>query len=414
MKIEDFDSRIKQKISQVEADFQERDWERFQYKLYSKDNSALKRWMIFLFFLFLLGGTGFTIWQYAFEKSEVKSGSKSILAIQKDLESKNTNSINPDLEQSNHIENQNGDGIKLNSSADAHVKNNSGSNLKNRSQTEGKEFFVEQSIKEEYSGNQTGIRLSEEIQLGADDIRTNTAEIENTINPIFSLEKLNVLQQSGVQSGQAENQIQNHLQFKKSSEIDKWAAGWSVLASHEHVNTGLLIERKTNGNISFRSGLLYQRFFEKEYQNEVAYKEDNEVEFTEIAKPRHSTTETFNDIRIQSSDVVLPLELKYTLPFSYGYAAFIFGGLQLTLQSKTVLEFDYLNHFTNQYLSEDGLNQDSNNSTLINNFGFGMGMQKNIAGLQWSLAGVIQKSNSTLPHIAKTSLGLQLAATYAF
>ncbi|MBK9107478.1 MAG: hypothetical protein IPM92_03625 [Saprospiraceae bacterium] len=415
MRVEDFDSKLRQKLSHIEPDFQERDWLRFQQKFQAKEHTAWKRYLLLLLLLVTIGGVAFTYFRSS-DASRLDNDPHQQIII---ANSGSVDKVSETQVQSQQSElKQNKNASDISNAADSKILQNHKTipnkyesqavinpaadiyNVQTDSESENMSFGATPNASSELAApNQFNANISENTMI------TSTVELTS---------KISLIPFSSLHSNYPDEKNQVELKLQKSRGISKWATGLSLTIAQEHTSFGGMIERKTNSNVSFRSGILYQNFFEKEYQNEIDFKEDNQVAFTEIAKPRHSTTEEFSNIRIKTSEVVCPLELKYTIPFSSKMAAFVFGGVQLTIQSKTVLDFDYLNHFTNQYLTESGLDQASNSSTLINNFGFGAGIQRNFAGLQWSVAGIMQKSNSNLPHITKRTWGVQGGVSYLF
>ncbi len=200
----------------------------------------------------------------------------------------------------------------------------------------------------------------------------------------------------------------------KGQAISRWKAGIGFLITQSHYTAGVRAEMRLNNNISLQSGIMQQHFFLQEYSNQLEFESDHSVEFNELAIPRHSKTTEFTNIRIHSTDWVMPLEFKYTYPFSTSASIYLSGGLQLSLKSKTLLDFDYLSYDTNELLKETGLDQAYNSATLINNFIFGIGYQRNFRKLSAQIGCIYQKNNSNLPSLSKKDWGLQAAISYAF
>lgn len=412
MRVEDFDSKLRQKISHIEPDFQEKDWLRFQQRLQAGARRPWKRYLLLLLLLISVGGIAYTYWMQMPEGAQKVSKLNPVILANKP-------EANATLEQpvvSDPVRSESFRDSGPNHQSEA--KSTIGKKVKSldRKKNIDRNDLVHNSVDQSAAPHSN----NNAIQDSQEPLENNVVLMENHSENVSGLQaelwtqKLQLISPATLISEKNDATVQPDLKILKHGRITKWTAGLSLIAAKEHASFGVLVERKTNSNISFRSGMLYQNFFEKEYQNDIDFKEDNQVAFTEIAKPRHSTSESFSNIRIKSSEVVCPLELKYTIPLSSKTAAFVFGGVQLTVQSKTVLDFDYLNHFTNQYLSENGLDQAANSSTLINNFGLGAGIQRSFGGLQWSVAGVLQKSNSNLPHIAKNTWGLQGGVSFVF
>lgn len=192
----------------------------------------------------------------------------------------------------------------------------------------------------------------------------------------------------------------------------KWTVGVTGLVTNSHWNTGLVFEIKTKKNISFGSGLVLQKYFKQTYLDQNDFSATNEAEFTEMIKPRYSKSISFTDIKIESMDILLPLNLKYYIPLSTRAAMFATGSMQLALYSKTSLGFQYLDYDTPGPMLESDFNQPSNSSSLINHFNIGVGFQTEFKNIICQTSFLLQKNNNNQPHIAKMDLAGQFSIFY--
>ena len=192
----------------------------------------------------------------------------------------------------------------------------------------------------------------------------------------------------------------------------KYSIGALTLLTEKHFNQGIAFELKTKKYISFSTGLIRQAYFEQAYSDTYSFSETTADEFSDLIKPRHSRSENIRNIRINSREWLLPLQLKYYLPFSSKYAAYFSGGIQLTLSSRVSMDFEYLSYVTQQVMSENDFDQASNRSTLINQFNLGSGIQRSFNKLNCQLGISLQKNNSNQSFISKYEPAVQFGLFY--
>ena len=403
MKTEEFDSRLRQKFKQFEPAFDGRDWERFERKMKANDESKNRKglWLLLLLAIFL-GGAGVA---YSWYQSKVSNENNEIKGPIAALPSES-----PADTVMSH------ESIKVEASLTPIVKSedHSVSNSLPQQKLHKRKGNTQQVQRQDlrYIDNPL-------VPSSVDNASSENNALQSTIDPpsthiseFNEIESMDKLPTIGLHSINYDSYTKSELKPCAMVKPSAWSAGPVLLYTKSHQSFGAIIERKANSNIRIGAGLLYQNYNEQEYINQTAFEAVNQVEFVELAKPRHSTSEDFQNIRIKSSDFLLPVYLKYMYPFGTSSAAFITGGVQFTLSSKTLLDFDYLNYDTNQYITESDLNQSSNSATLINNFVMGLGYQKKWLNLQ--LSAIYQKSNNHQVHIPVSDIGIQTSVSYSF
>ncbi len=405
MKTEEFDSRLRQKFKQFEPAFDGRDWERFERKMKANDESKNRKglWLLLLLAIFL-GGAGVA---YSWYQSKVSNENNEIKGPIAALPSESPADTVMSHE-SNKVEASLTPIVK----SEDHSVSNSLPQQKLHKRKGNTQQVQRQDLR--YIDNPL-------VPSSVDNASSENNALQSTIDPpsthiseFNEIESMDKLPTIGLHSINYDSYTKSELKPCAMVKPSAWSAGPVLLYTKSHQSFGAIIERKANSNIRIGAGLLYQNYNEQEYINQTAFEAVNQVEFVELAKPRHSTSEDFQNIRIKSSDFLLPVYLKYMYPFGTSSAAFITGGVQFTLSSKTLLDFDYLNYDTNQYITESDLNQSSNSATLINNFVLGLGYQKKWLNLQWELSAIYQKSNNHQVHIPVSDIGIQTSVSYSF
>lgn len=425
MKTNEFDSRIKQGLENLNPVFNEQDWIRLQTKMNTAVDRKPVRSRYLLILLLLFAGLGAGVLAWSISGSRSGNGHNTNQQI---LASEDVDNGDVMVEKTAVIENKNKASEIKNASTDNSrnsfkVQNNASGKmpfdeLMNRSKTEKNDTpsgtEMQWSTKTpDHSGLSDeskniallNLKNAEVIQMSGTEERAKT--IESGSIPSLMVKKI----QSNKTKGNALNKL---VKVKSGPEVSRWSAGIAGLITGSHYSGGLAVQMAVNKNISLRSGLMNQRFFAQTYQDEQVFVDENDFEFTELAKPRHSRSTNFSNIRVNSSDWVMPLELKYTHPLSFNTSLYFSGGLQLTLKSKTELDFEYKAYDTNQDMSEFDFVQASNNATLMNNFCLGLGWQYTLRNLQYQIGVIYQKNNSNLPLLAKKEIGLMAGLSYAF
>ncbi|MCC6753058.1 MAG: hypothetical protein IT266_03630 [Saprospiraceae bacterium] len=408
MKTEDFDARIRQKMSQLEPQWDEADWIRLQRKLHPRPKRVVWPWLLLVAALMVSAGLLSLKWK----------GSEGLL-----------NPHSPPAERPIALQR----GASLESAASTETATRSEAthpvmearHPENGSQPAAarRSYASPRHRKLHGDHDQAGISVKTLSRQGV----TSLEELAGAGSAPIGFGESEAVETSSRQTVTAERLPSLELTFPEPSnhlfppirivtlrQPTGWSAGVSALTSGSHWSGGLAAEFRTNKNIVFRSGIQRQTYFDQAFANQTAFKDETDVGFNEIAKPRHSKTEEFSNIRISSADWILPLELRYIYPLSSRAALFVSGGIHLTLKSQTVLTFDYQSYETQEFLRENGLDQESNSATLINHFAFGAGYQRRIMGLDVQLSGVLKTNNSNLPHLKKREVAAQFSVMYPF
>lgn len=424
MKTNEFDSRIKQGLEGLSPVFNEQDWIRLQTKMNTgvERSSGRSRYLLILLLLCAGLGVGVLAWSFSGSKSGISNNNrKQILASENSDFSENTTggssvTINESL--------VNG---KINTSAETKQSNSYKKPNDSYSEVKFSELNNHNKSKNNKALSGTEIEMSTNATHGSVVEKENIALLNSRSSELIritgtgessksiELSSIPSLMLTKIQSDKKRTNALNKLvKVKAGPEVSRWSAGIVGLVTRSHYSGGLAVQMAVNKNISLRTGLMNQQFFAQNYQDEQIFEDENDFEFTELAKPRHSKSSDFTNIRVNSADWVLPMELKFTQPLTFNSALYFSGGIQLTLKSKTALDFEYNAYDTNQQMNESDFEQASNNATLINNFILGAGWQYTLHRFQYHVGLVFQKNNSNLPLLAKKEIGLMAGLSYAF
>ncbi len=426
MKTEEFDSIFKEKLGSLQPEFREEDWTRLQYKMQGRDRFITGfplRVLMGVLAVVFLGTAAWYLKQGVFgsqklpqNKSEVKS---MPIFADAGLRQQATSGI-PSTPASQVAAGPSNRDAK-NSEKGRHFLGSASSNdgfnkIQTALPSPGSNTAI---VKTEADLKSNSNAQSSPVDVQGESLPQVSEENSTTASSGMTMEDaLTVLPALPIDPVISELEGSaphfSKIKTRKGQAISRWMAGVGFLITKSHYSAGLRTEVRLNNNISLNSGIMQQNYFVQQYSNQLEFESDHAVEFNELAIPRHSKTTEFTNIRIRSTDWVLPLELKYTYPLSTSSAVSISGGLQLSLKSKTLLDFDYLSYDTNEMLKETGLDQAYNSATLINNFIFGLGYQRNFRKWNAQIALVYQKSNSNLPSLSKKDLGLQTGISYRF
>ncbi|HEX5625470.1 MAG TPA: hypothetical protein VFX48_05605, partial [Saprospiraceae bacterium] len=399
MKAEDFDKRIRQRMEELNPVFNERDWSRLNRKMQTEPakRSRVGLWLL----LVLLVGSGVGL---AYQWSVQKDGDRSPAPQNK--------AVTPQAAIA--IEQPKADGIRENEKQTG-IIGNSGNNRAasgNQALVSGQTGINRTTGK---ANSPSGRMIPSPETMGSNSLSTGKTptsdpksgvyggeqnhqdgDLSDAAVPLFTgSEEATVFFETAPNPAIAEGSSVAGLatlpgmaefstapkrltraKLKPGVRPSKWLAGAVTAATAKHLNTGLAFEIKTNKNIAFSSGLLRQDYFDQRYSDQLAFSNSTEGDLGDLIRPRHSKSLDITDITIKSVDWIMPLQLKYYRPFSTRYAAFASAGLQLTLKSKTTLDFDFVNYDTQLEMSESDFDQPSNRSTLINHFTCALGVQR--------------------------------------
>ncbi|MBK8449168.1 MAG: hypothetical protein IPL42_03700 [Saprospiraceae bacterium] len=445
MRPEDFDKRLNQKLGELNPAFKETDWIRLSKKLNS--NKSNKAAYFYKFRYVLLAMLIVTVLGIAYQQNlfdfkpwnsniEVKSNAGQNLelaAVPVDLNQSLT-STNTIIGQSNAIakeqkqsqvfspkpsvfsgmhstKTRNSAVHEKNPDANLYSAKTQKTNLPPTESTFNALLNTTLSAENLKSNNQeAGIEFENQSTLHSNQDVTRSSKDLKSTQEMLSIEKLackdiNVLNST-------ETKPKAKLKPMQGIKPNYWLVGAVSLITERHVNVGIGFEKKTNKNISFSSGLVFQNYFQQSFSDQGDFANTTEEEFTNLIKPRHSKSSDFTNIRIKSQDLLLPLQLKYYFPFNTQYAAFVTGGIQLTLKSKTILDFDYISWDTNTEMVEVDFDQASNRATLINHFVIGIGLQREFRNISCQASVLLQKNNTNQAHIAKMEPAFQIGLYY--
>lgn len=419
MKTNEFDSRIKQGLEGLSPVFNEQDWNRLQAKMNAPAGSRFgkKRYLLLLLLLFAGLGVGLVAWSFsgssAVEKPVIKTG---ILATETSNEQNRVGAGEDQLKE-------NATTAQLETSAmDTQTEETANAQTlnpiaANRTYGSAKEMGTASPFIRAINAKQEHIidASALEASILADPVEALGSSAIGERRAMLELDPLAGLRTSALTYNSPEDlSLRKLIKIQHGPAISRWSAGTMALLTRSHYSAGLSVQMAVNKNISFRSGLMRQKFFAQSFEDEQVFVEENDFEFTELAKPRHSKSTNFSNIKVNSADWVMPLELKYTHPLSFNSAVFLSGGIQLTLASKTALDFEYKSYDSQQAMAESDFEQASNNATLINNFVLVMGWQYNFRKIQCQLGMIFQNNNSNLPLLAKKEFGLMTGLSYRF
>jgi hypothetical protein len=408
MKTEDFDARIRQRMSQLDPKWDEADWIRLQRKLHPRPKRVVWPWLLLLAVLALSGGLLSMKWKDNGSRlPQLSRSTEKPVALQRDAQPEAQLAPQP-TSRFDTRDSAAGVGASMKGMQKiADRQPHSAVRPARRDadlEPSGTHQIATATLSQTGLGELAGTGKVDVLGFGSEGLPPPSQQ------PLV-MDRLPPLEMS---FPVPEKSLVPPTRVKSLRHSSGWSAGVSTLASGSHWSGGLAAEFRTNKNIVFRSGIQRQAYFDQSFANQAVFKDETDVGFNEIAKPRHSKTEEFSNIRISSTDWILPLELRYIYPFSSRAALFVSGGVHLTLKSQTVLTFDYLSYESQEFLRENGLDQESNSATLINHFAFGAGYQRRIMGVDVQLAGVLKSNNSNLPHLKKREFAAQLSVMYPF
>jgi hypothetical protein len=450
MKIEDFDKQMQQKLEDLNPVFNESDWIRLYGKMDAHKSSGFfnkKNSLLLLLLLFLLFGTWMSYkWnmgnqskdeqKHHIQKSAILAelnGIKTEDLKCKELPANTTSESNNNvtrISDNNHTTDYSvavaNNQAKINSRNQNHADfTHPGITLKNRHQENSKfssTISFETKLNEESSSNEVKDFTNATINKpGVGDHQLNeqndhsagllNAEEGSLITASTELVKpLANNSARGVHSNSTA--LVTKLKPSAGLKPHKWSIGTSGLVTASHFNAGVICEVKTKNNIAFGTGIISQKYFTQDYKDQNEFTATNEASFTDLIRPRHSRSVSFSNIKIRSLDILLPLSFKYYYPLDFKYSLFANASMQLTLYSRTSLDFNYLPYDTTVTMNETDFDQASNSATLINHFAVGAGIQREFRNLNFQLSFLFQKNNNNQPQIAKQELAGQVSLFY--
>lgn len=440
MKPEEFDHRLNQKLDELHPVFEERDWNRFYAKYQSQSQvgakySSKKKYLLLLLLLFFTLGVAYQMNAFQWVQglwNRQNAISNPVMATTKIPTSKPLTT--KDLSGTSQAELPTKNGVAdavhsiANSNSDSKVNesiqkhSNASSTIFNSTETLNKN----KNIKSEQNSNKLAFTHAINNQSFT---TNNSAEFATSLNkgePNSELNAETIILENPKQTTEELLFMENldagplaidfkpdlNAKFIEAIHSFKYSIGALTLLTEKHFNQGIAFELKTKKYISFSTGLIRQAYFEQAYSDTYSFSETTADEFSDLIKPRHSRSENIRNIRINSREWLLPLQLKYYLPFSSKYAAYFSGGIQLTLSSRVSMDFEYLSYVTQQVMSENDFDQASNRSTLINQFNLGSGIQRSFNKLNCQLGISLQKNNSNQSFISKYEPAVQFGLFY--
>ncbi len=449
MKPEEFDRRLNQKLDELHPNFEEKDWIRFYAKYQndlnqSSNAASRKKYLLLLLLLLLSSGIVYqsNAWTWFKNYMGTAQTAKPAILAQSQIH------LNQDKSINNHSENSgfsNTNNSNKASSVETEVSDTRSqeNSTKESGKTNLAQLHTENSsvIKDrKYSSvlrnpaaktsNGSGMNETSSNQLDLNPIENKLAntDIAFKLQNEVAISEENPLNASGselrqltaseslppIELSPLSIDAKHPLKTKWMSAIHafKYSLGLTALATQKHFNEGLAFELKTKKYISFSTGLVRQSYFQQNFEDTYTFSETTANEFSDLIKPRHSRSEDIRNISITATEYLLPLQLKYYLPFNSKYAAYVAGGIQLTLSSRVKMAFDYLSYTTQQEEMETDFNQASNRSTLINQFNIGLGVQRSFKKINFQMGCLLQKNNSNQSFINKYEPALNLGVYY--
>lgn len=445
MKPEEFDHRLNQKLDELHPVFEEKDWNRFYAKYQSQSTrveakSSNRKYLLLLLLLLFSIGVAYQMNAFQMLKGFLKTQEPVVSPILTEIKpsasdqqivqgienasaeekltntNEQTSSVSTNMQEASAQQNQTID-KNLNRNQSNQFSQNQNvdlNNLKNTSKSNIKSSEAASGISsnESFTNNPAALlptnSASDAVNMG-NGILEITACSKNGIQQVSEVSLLDNLELNPLKN---EFKPKLNAKFIEAVHSFKYSIGALTLLTEKHFNQGIAFELKTKKYISFNTGLIRQSYFEQSYSDTYSFSETTADEFSELIKPRHSRSENIRNIRINATEWLLPLQLKYYLPFSSKYSAYFSGGIQLTLSSRVRMDFDYLSYVTQQEMSENDFDQASNRATLINQFNLGTGIQRSFNKLNCQLGVNLQKNNSNQSFINKYEPGIQLAVFY--
>lgn len=452
MRPEEFDHRLQQKLDELNPSFNEKDWIRLSKKM-KRDKTPLlfinRYGMILLLISFAILGSWLTYhWMISTPSSQNEIENSAVpIQIAKVSEAhendyskiaSTTSTTDPLSIAKNTVETSSTSLTNTNSAVQNKYRNtrtqNSGTHevhdarrsthINQKIQNNTSENLTFQNaigvtdLKSGENVHQTNLSSNVEDPDGAGqnsslanhDIRNSIQESsENQISALSVVEPVQMLAVEGISFNS--KAIKGRIKPVAGFKTHKWIVGTTGLVAASHVNPGIAFEIKTKKNISFGSGLVVQKYLEQRYRDQTEFSAENASDFTELIRPRHSKSVSFSDIKINSTDVLLPLNLKYYFPLNSKFALFANASMQLTLHSKTSLDFQFVT-LENLVMNETDFEQASNSATLINHFTLGAGIQREFRNFIFQTSFQLQKNNSNQPHITKQEMVGQIGVFY--
>jgi hypothetical protein len=454
MRPEEFDHRLQQKLDELNPVFNEQDWIRLSNKMKRNKSPFFfmnRNGMILLLISLLLVGSWMTYhWvSSAPEKQNQNPVQPSDVQLQianvtedheKNLSDKGSivNPNNTSANQNNSSKAPESKFSKTNSSTQNKFKDHQLKRLntttanatKNVSSSEKQlqsnstEHLLTQNLHQESNGNSFEVKPQSSLESSmvdqnikdqnssATDSENQNSIHESSVNQLAENSEVPPIQMLSIEGIRFDDKAVNgRIKPAAGFKTHKWIVGATGLVAASHVNPGIAFEIKTKKNISFGSGLVIQKYLEQQYRDQNEFTAENASDFTELIRPRHSKSVSFSDIKINSTDILLPLNLKYYFPLNSRFALFANASMQLTLASNTSLDFQFVSQ-QNVVMNETDFEQASNSATLINHFSIGAGIQREFRNFIFQTSFQLQKNNSNQPHITKQEIVGQIGVFY--
>ncbi len=155
-----------------------------------------------------------------------------------------------------------------------------------------------------------------------------------------------------------------------------------TMAAPSYIGFGPDLEVRLSQNLGLSVGLTAYSSTSREYASQEEFNRSTGYVFQTVYKNSVSADETgIHDIRVETSNIEVPIRLKYYSPVSDSYSLIFSAGTHFNISNVDKVRYEAINGYNEEYRTFSNNSQ----SSVFHNFILGVGLERRGAKVDWQI-----------------------------